>query len=107
VKKEHYEQNENTGKFNYTLDSDPGSYSTIKGQSWESLSLEGKKSDYIAYELEVLADIPATKSITTPWYENGVGGGVQFHFGDKMNKLAEKNTEKNIQPKIKLRGELK
>lgn len=107
MKKEHYEQNENTGKFNYTLDSDPGSYSTIKGQSWESLSLEGKKSDYIAYELEVLADIPATKSITTPWYENGVGGGVQFQFGEKMNELAKINLEEGIKPKLKLIGEYK
>ncbi len=75
-----------------------GTYTTIKGQSWDSLSLSGKKSDYRVFEIEVLDDIPVTKSLTTPWYERGVGGGVQLQFKKPLSKFA--NKEKGIKLKI-------
>ena len=89
------------GNIKYEPTNDTGSYSTIKGESWESLSLPGKKSDYKAYELEIVEDIEVTKSITTKWFENGIGGGVQMQFDKGLYELAK--TTSTHKPKIKLK----
>ena len=102
LKKHHFD--EDLG-IKYNPSKDGGSYSTIKGQSWESLSLNGKRSDYKKFELEILEDIPVEKSITTPWYKNGTGGGIQMQFKQKLTELAKKTA--NQKPSLKLIGEIK
>ncbi len=83
-----------------------GEYVTKSGQSWESLSLPGKKEDYVAYKIEVLEDIPTKQSLVTPWFDQ-LGGGVQYRFEDKILDLAKGNRKEGVKPKLKLIGEYK
>lgn len=78
-------------------------YVTRPGESWEGLSLPGKRGDYVAYEIEVLEDIPTIESLATPWFEQP-GGGVQNRFGTKINKLVDPEIGG---VKLKLIGEIK
>ena len=86
----------------YSLATDDGSYVTKPGQSWESLSLPGKKEDYVAYKIEVLEDIPVKESLATPWF-NQPGGGVQNQFGKSIRELSDAETG----VKLKLLGVIK
>jgi len=84
-----------------------GKYTTKLGESWESISLPGKKEDYRAFKIEVLEDIPVVQSKATKWFENGIGGGHQNKFGESMAELAESDPQKGIKSKLKLMGEIK
>ena len=91
------------GEYNLANDKN-GTYTTKPGESWESLSLPGKKEDYVAYKIEVLEDIPTKQSLVSPWFDQ-VGGGVQNKFDKSISELAKVSLTET--PKLKLIGEYK